>query len=196
LKDGLLAKQVTFRTEAEAAEFAQLLHQLGEELRPEGVIERMLAQEIAICWWDILIAHGELNSARNRRIASQELLTQIISKSDNQRVSVLPEKPKDEKDSSGEEGFGWDCREVVLRAGTTNSVGFGGAMGKTGRSSVLELRLGWVCFAQSLVLLAPNVSSVARIAAFAYAYPSPQAPIEVQREWTGANPSSARVSCA
>jgi len=142
LKHGLLAKHVIFRTEQEAAEFAQLLHELGEELRSGGVIQRILVQEIAMCWRDMLIAHGELSVTRSRRTASQELLRRFIAKSDDQRVSVLSKEAGDEKVSSREEELGWDCREVALRSGATNSDGFEGDMGKTGGSSVMELRLG------------------------------------------------------
>lgn len=142
MKHGLLARHIIFRTKEEAAEFAHLLHESEEEFRPEGMTQRMLAQEIAMCWWHIFVAHGELSAIRSRRMASQNLLRRFIAKSDDQRVSVLSHEAEVEKDSSRDEELDWECREIVLRSGTTNSDGSEADMSKTGGSSVMELRLG------------------------------------------------------
>jgi hypothetical protein len=54
LKHGLLAKEVVIRNgkrKENPAEFKALLTQLGENLEPKGVLEEMLVEGIAVCYW-------------------------------------------------------------------------------------------------------------------------------------------------
>jgi hypothetical protein len=54
LKHGLLAKEVVIQTgerKENPAEFKTLLAQLGKSLEPRGVLEEMLVEGIAICYW-------------------------------------------------------------------------------------------------------------------------------------------------
>ena len=54
LKHGLLSKEVVIKTgggKESGAAFRKLLTQLREDLQPEGVLEEMLVEKIAICYW-------------------------------------------------------------------------------------------------------------------------------------------------
>src|SRR6516162_1766714 len=58
VKHGLLAKGIVFRNEEEQTEFQSLLDELEEEFQPEGVVERMLVEEIGSCWWKLHVAQS------------------------------------------------------------------------------------------------------------------------------------------
>lgn len=54
LKHGLLSREVVIRAgegKESAVAFRRLLAQLRAELRPEGVLEEMLVEKIAVCYW-------------------------------------------------------------------------------------------------------------------------------------------------
>jgi len=54
MKHGLLAKEVVIRTgdgRESKTEFSALLTSLKEDLQPEGVLEEMLVEKIAVCYW-------------------------------------------------------------------------------------------------------------------------------------------------
>ncbi|MBI2842383.1 MAG: hypothetical protein HYX78_03185 [Armatimonadetes bacterium] len=54
MKHGLLAKEVVIRTgdgKESRAEFQTLLTLLADDLQPEGVLEEMLVEKIAVCYW-------------------------------------------------------------------------------------------------------------------------------------------------
>jgi len=54
LRHGFLAKEVVIRTgerKENPAEFKRLLAQLGKSLEPRGVLEEMLVEDIAVCYW-------------------------------------------------------------------------------------------------------------------------------------------------
>ena len=90
LKHGLLAKSIVFRNEEEETEFERLLGALEKDVQP--VIQRMMREELATCWWNLQRAEQELGDIRNRLMASKELLRRFISSSDDERVSVLSDK--------------------------------------------------------------------------------------------------------
>src|SRR5277367_1997921 len=83
MQHGLLAKRIVFRDEVEEAEFQALMDDLEKEFRPEGVLERMLAEEIGVVWWKLQIAEGwEVQEIRNRRRASKSVINTLIQESD------------------------------------------------------------------------------------------------------------------
>ena len=54
LKHGLLAREVVIQTgekREDPAEFKSLLTQLGKSLEPKGVLEEMMVEGIAVCYW-------------------------------------------------------------------------------------------------------------------------------------------------
>jgi hypothetical protein len=57
-KHGLLAKQLVFRNEDEAEEFKALIDDLEKDFAPEGAVQGMLVEEIAVTWWKLRIAVG------------------------------------------------------------------------------------------------------------------------------------------
>ena len=53
LKHGLLASTVLLANGGaeESAQFAELLAALGQDLAPDGRLEEMMVEKIAVCWW-------------------------------------------------------------------------------------------------------------------------------------------------
>lgn len=93
LKHGLLSKVIVLRSEGSGeteADFAELLTQLREDVRPEGVLEEMLVEKIAICYWRLRRAIrcevGEIR--RNQAIVALQLKKLNI----DQSVNSLPQK--------------------------------------------------------------------------------------------------------
>ena len=119
VKHGLLAKGIVFRNEEEEAEFKSLLDGLEEEFQPEGTLERMLVEEIGVCWWKLQVAQGwELQEIGNRRKASKALLRRFVEKSENAQLPLFSNNVFSDPPAVP---LGWDCREVVLRASSKKS---------------------------------------------------------------------------
>jgi hypothetical protein len=138
-KHGLLAKQLAFLSEDEAEEFKLLRDDLEKDFAPQGTMQGMLLDEIAVTWWKLrIVAGGELEDIANRHEASRELLRRFIRNSQDEQLSSL----------SAEDGrpsalSAWECQGAVLRA---RSKGYGEDLlsnekeAKNGGSEV-ELRL-------------------------------------------------------
>jgi hypothetical protein len=63
----------------EAAEFGKLLADLEKDFAPQGAIQGMLVEEIAVTWGKLRIALGwELEDVANRQQASRELLRRFL----------------------------------------------------------------------------------------------------------------------
>jgi hypothetical protein len=142
LKHGLLAKHIVFRDQEEKTEFAAFMEGLEEDLSPNGVLEHILAEEIGTCWWKLrILLPMEMEDIRSRHVASKELLLRFISRSDDERVSVLSPDVAGTESRTAAENLAWDCQEVVLKTGSTNHDAYGDDLGESNGSSVLELRL-------------------------------------------------------
>ena len=53
VKHGLLTKALLFENDQEQAEFQELAATLEEDFKPRGVVQGMLVEEIAVCWWKL-----------------------------------------------------------------------------------------------------------------------------------------------
>ena len=138
-KHGLLMKQLKFLNQDDAEEFKALVEELEKHFAPQGAVQYMLLEEIAVTWWKLRIAVGwELEDIANRQEASRELLRRFIRNSQDEQLSSL----------SAEDGrpaalSAWECQGAVLRA---RSKGYGEDLlsnekeAKNGGSEV-ELRL-------------------------------------------------------
>ena len=80
VKHGLLAKEVVIRTgdgEESKSEFKNLLTALTESLQPEGVLEEMLVEKIAVCYWRLMrvvrCEVGEIRGALDTHIFDQAM---------------------------------------------------------------------------------------------------------------------------
>jgi hypothetical protein len=112
IKHGLLAKRIVFRNEAEEAEFQALMDDLEKEFRPEGVLERMLAEEMGVNWWKLQIEEGwEVQEIRNRRRASKSVIHTLVQESDGRQFPLF----QGEDGSSSASRLKWDCNELVVR---------------------------------------------------------------------------------
>lgn len=111
-KHGLLAKQLAFLNKDEAKEFKALRDELEKDFAPQGAVQGMLLEEIAVTWWKLRIAVGwELEDIANRQKASRELLRRFIHNSQDEQLSSLS------SDDGRPAAFSaWECQGAVLRA--------------------------------------------------------------------------------
>jgi hypothetical protein len=75
-RHGLCGKTLRFESDEEKEEFEQILAQLIDEYKPEGISEKMLVHEMAVSWWKVQVAEcltmQELGSEQK---AVNEILT-------------------------------------------------------------------------------------------------------------------------
>jgi hypothetical protein len=138
VKHGLLAKRLIFRDQEEQAEFNALLDELQDEFRPEGVLERMLAEEVGVCWWKLKTALGwELQEIRDRRKAASAILLAVAQNYNEERLPLFTKGDG----SHSAAGLGWDCQELVVRTGTTSSEQeeARSSLDKTGKSDHVQI---------------------------------------------------------
>jgi hypothetical protein len=138
-KHGLAAKLIVFDDPTEEAEFNVFMTELAKDLNASGMLQQMLVTEICACWWRLQIAMSlEGEDLRNWQSASRQLLKTLAAHSEGEGVSVL--SPESDNDKALE-GLLWDCRDVVLRAGSANYQSIGGDVGEANENSIVEVRL-------------------------------------------------------
>jgi len=112
VRHGLLADGLVFETEEQEKQFAALMDQLTNDLKPGSALESILVEEIAVCYWKLGTAlRWEMAAARSRRDSSRDVVQGLVAENldnksqleflDNQRVALG--------------GEGWECTEVWLR---------------------------------------------------------------------------------
>ena len=112
MKHGLLTKVLRFQDEEQEREFKKFRHELKADLRPEGAVETMLVEEIAVCWWKVLMAtEWELGEFK-KSVRTAEAVIEAYVESSQPYSSFtcsddLPEAARD----------GWECRELTIRVG-------------------------------------------------------------------------------
>jgi hypothetical protein len=112
VKHGLLATKLICRTEEERTEFHALLDELEEDYKPAGALERMLVEEIGVCWWKLREALGwELQEFQNQRKVSKMMYDAFIAQCNDVHLPLQDSQ----NDSGAAVPSGWDCREVVLK---------------------------------------------------------------------------------
>lgn len=80
MKHGLLAKEVVIRAgdgKENMSEFQTLLTSLADDLQPEGVLEEMLVEKIAVCYWRlrrvVRCEVGEIRGALDTHVFDQTI---------------------------------------------------------------------------------------------------------------------------
>lgn len=118
LKHGLLTKTLAFENEEAAAEFQSLCGELESDLKPEGALEKMLAEDIAVSWWKLRTVHGlQLQELNTRQGTAAELLKTFASNAELMDGYVI-NKPR----SLGTGAcFGWECKEFSVRSQSSKS---------------------------------------------------------------------------
>jgi hypothetical protein len=110
VKHGLLTKALRFRSDEEKAEFREFATELEEDLKPRGILQGMLVQEIAVCWWKLQTTQRlQLEELRSWRKASTAILKTFIH--EDEHADSLSSRPDDLRSATP---FGWECRELVL----------------------------------------------------------------------------------
>ena len=102
---GILARKVVLDDE-ERAHFKGLLHSCKREFSPEGLIEKVLVEEIAILFWKLGIAEGLAVQELLRRQELSDDVDGIFHKDLELPISGW-DLPLDR---------GWDCERIVVRA--------------------------------------------------------------------------------
>ena len=112
VKHGLLTKALSFPSDEEKAEFRELAAELEKDLKPRDILQGMLVQEIAVCWWKLQTTQRlQLEELRTRRKASTAILKTFIH--EDEQADPLSSRPDDLRSATR---FGWECRELVLTA--------------------------------------------------------------------------------
>jgi hypothetical protein len=113
VSSGLLAKRVAFANQDELLEFQILFQSLHDELRPCGLVEKFLVEEIATLFWKLQIALGletrELLNVQNLRERLRNFL-----QGDVKFPLSAEDLPSDR---------GWACDRLVVRAVGTGDTG-------------------------------------------------------------------------
>jgi hypothetical protein len=113
IKHGLLAKRLIFRDEEERANFDAFADQLEKEEKPQGMLQRMLTEEIAVTWWKLLIAEGwESAEILNRQEALQSTMRRLIEESGQTNFPLF----RDPSDATAGRELSFDCNELIVRS--------------------------------------------------------------------------------
>jgi hypothetical protein len=119
LKRGLLAKGVMFQNESDRTEFEAVLDRLENEIKPKGVLQRMLVEEIGVCWWKLQIAQGwGLEEIQNRRRASKSVIAAVIEEAGDTHFPLCQENG-----SSPATALNWECDQVFVRSSSRENEG-------------------------------------------------------------------------
>ena len=117
-RHGLLAKTLRFQDDEEKNEFTSLVRELEEEQQAAGRIERALIEEAAVCLWKLQSANDwEIQELANRREASKAIMKSLAESYDDEKLPIL----EDWNGSASPARFGWDCHELIVRSGSSNS---------------------------------------------------------------------------
>jgi hypothetical protein len=116
---GLLSKCLVFRTEEEQQEFAELLDDLMDQYMPIRRTTREAVHELAVCIWKKAQGNGwELQELAHRIEAPAAILKTLAENYDAGQLPLFTQR--NGSDSAAQ--LGWDCEELVVRTGTSNSV--------------------------------------------------------------------------
>ena len=116
-RHGLLARTLRFKNKDEEKEFETLVHELEEEQQAAGRMERALVEEAAVCLWKLQSANDlEIQELSNRREASKAIM-KSLAESDEEKLPLF--RQWDGSPSPAQ--LGWECRELTLRRGTSDS---------------------------------------------------------------------------
>jgi hypothetical protein len=119
VKHGLLASHLIFRDDEDKSEFRSLLQDLDDEYQPIGRTEWALVEEIAVCLWKLNTANAwEIQELGHQRQAAKAILRAIGENPYYQAQLSLFTKADGTRSAAQ---LGWDCQELVIRTGATNS---------------------------------------------------------------------------
>ncbi len=117
VRHGLLADGLVFESEEQEKQFAEFMDQLTNDLMPDGAMQSIIVEEIAVCYWKLGLAlRWEMAAARSRRESSRDVVQGLVAEKlgnksqleflDNQRVALC--------------GGGWECTELLVRKGRSS----------------------------------------------------------------------------
>jgi hypothetical protein len=116
IKHGLLTKVIRFKNEQEESEFKKFRHELRADRRPEGAIETMLVEEVAMCWWKLRTATDvELKEFKARRNGAKAAVEAYVEQSEEHSYSDWQNHLQSAARS------GCEVREMTLRVGGSDT---------------------------------------------------------------------------
>jgi hypothetical protein len=116
VKHGLLADGLVFEAEEQERQFAEFMDQLMGDIMPDGALQSMLVEEIAVCWWRLQTAlRWEMEAVRARMDSSRDVVQGLVAEdlSHKSKLDFL----KDQEATLGSRG--WECTELLVRKGHT-----------------------------------------------------------------------------
>jgi hypothetical protein len=117
VKHGLLADGLVFETDEQEEQFAELMDQLTNDLRPDGTLQSMLVEEIAVCYWKLGLAlRWEMAAAHSRRESSRDVVQGLVAENLGNKSQL--EFLDSQKVALG--GKGWECTELLVRKGRSS----------------------------------------------------------------------------
>jgi hypothetical protein len=106
VRHGILAGKVVLNTDEQRVEFRELLQRCFTELRPTGLFENVLVEEIAVTFWKLRIVEGvEIQEILRRQERSDDV--EGIFQEDLKLPITHGDLPLDR---------GWDCERMIVRA--------------------------------------------------------------------------------
>ena len=106
VRHGILAKKVVLDTDEQRAEFLELRQRCKTELRPKGLLEKFVVEEIVTLFWKLGIAEFlEVRELLRRQELSDDV--DSIFRKDLELPISGYDLPLDR---------GWDCERIVVRA--------------------------------------------------------------------------------
>ncbi len=106
VRHGILARKVVLDTEEQRAEFLELRQHCKTELRPKGLLEKFVVEEITILFWKLGILEPLVVRELLRRQELSDDVDGIFRKDLELPISGY-DLPLDR---------GWDCERMVVRA--------------------------------------------------------------------------------
>jgi hypothetical protein len=139
VKHGLLARAITFESRQEQEEFEVLLDSIQDDF--PRAIQHIMEQELATCWWKSQVAERELRNIRSQSHTSAQMLKKVVSLNGDAGSVVSGVGGPDIASST--DLAGWEGRELVLKAGKSNSDSslLPGYLDDENGSPLIELRL-------------------------------------------------------
>jgi hypothetical protein len=132
VQHGLLTKALSFGSEDDKENFQQLAGELEKDLNPDGTLQSMLVEEIAVIWWKLrTVQHLQLEQLSSReKISTAILNTYIRANQDLDPFSAQPDGLRATADRN------WECQELLLtvdRESAEKDSDSDTSNGKTGR---------------------------------------------------------------
>jgi len=120
VKHSLLANGLVFESEEQEEQFVEFMDQLTEDLMPDGALQWIIVEEIAVCYWKLGLAlPWEMAAARSRMESSRDVVQGLVTENLTSK-SKLQFLDKQREAAMGSSGF--ECTELLVRKGGSSEL--------------------------------------------------------------------------